>query len=142
MSASRLSDDEDEELDEERGFKPNVSIEISKKRHMLKRPVAFNDQAATMMEEVLPARELARQYIRSRAVHKAVQVPPLAGRPFLPLGGAPKGPGRGEHAADHGDLGGDGAHGGEGPGAGHRPRAAGRGRWTTGTRSRPAGDWG
>jgi hypothetical protein len=93
MSASRLSDDEEEELDEERGFKPNVSIEISKKRHMLKRPVAFNDQAATMMEEVLPARELARQYIRSRAVHKAVQVPPPAMAPLPSFRRRPRRPG-------------------------------------------------
>ena len=51
----------------------NICLEISKKRCQLNRPTSFSDQPATMLEEVMPNRELEKEYIRSVAVSRGVQ---------------------------------------------------------------------
>ena len=54
----------------------NICLEISKKRCQLNRPTSFSDQPATMLEEVMPNRELEKEYIRSVAVSRGVQAAP------------------------------------------------------------------
>ena len=51
----------------------NIYLEISKKRFDLNRPISFSDQPASMLEEVMPNRELEKEYIRSVAVSRGVQ---------------------------------------------------------------------
>ena len=61
---------EEDEVD----FRPkHISLEISKKRFHLNRPTSFSDQAATMLEEVMPNRELEKEYIRSESHSRGVQ---------------------------------------------------------------------
>lgn len=76
MSSSRLqylTDDEEDETEEEKSFRPKIAIEISKRRCTINRPTCFSDQAGTMMEEVMPARELSKQYITSVTMSREVQ---------------------------------------------------------------------
>jgi dynein intermediate chain 2 len=51
----------------------NIYLEISKKRCQLNRQTSFSDQPATMLEEVMPNKELEKEYIRSVAVSRGVQ---------------------------------------------------------------------
>ena len=51
----------------------NICLEISKKRYELRRPISFSDQEASMLEEVMPNRELEKEYIRSVSVSRGVQ---------------------------------------------------------------------
>ena len=64
------------EEDEQDYLKPktrSICLEISKKRHELGRPTSFSDQPASMLEEVMPNRELEKEYIKSVVMSRAVQ---------------------------------------------------------------------
>ena len=64
------SDDDDQD---QKTQTRNICLEISKKKFHLNRPTSFSDQAATMLEEVMPNRELEKEYIRSVAISRGVQ---------------------------------------------------------------------
>ena len=64
---------EDDDQDYHKPKTRNICLEISKKRHELRRPISFSDQPASMLEEVMPNRELEKEYIRSVVISRAVQ---------------------------------------------------------------------
>ena len=65
--------------DQSRSLTPYQTIDVSKRRSTIQRPICFTDQEAVVLEEIVPDRSIETEYIWRKKMSRNIQTGSIKG---------------------------------------------------------------